>query len=235
MLFSGFMLGFFGSLHCVGMCGPLWVAVNKKFPGYQFMPWQVWYHFGRILTYSLLGILLGTLGLAIGLAGIQSVVSIGLGLVVFLYFLLPGVKNRVGLFSKNMYLLPGKFREWFSKAFHYSYNLSAFLSGLLNGLLPCGLVYLGLSGALTLDTPWEGQLYMFAFGIGTLPGLVVLPPLLNKLGKRLPSILPLATRVIGILFGLYLIYRGLGLGYPGSPELIYDKVVDTIITVCGLD
>ncbi len=235
MILSGVLLGFIGSLHCIAMCGPLLVSVHRKFPSYQFIPWQVWYHAGRILTYSFLGLLLSTVGLALSLAGIQGAISIALGTVILLYFLFPGFKKRLKRGSSNVYLISGKMSGLFSRAFHYSYSVSAFLGGVLNGLLPCGLVYLALSGALTSQGYFEGQVYMVGFGIGTIPGLLILPSLIEKVRNSYPGLSNRIIWIVGTLFGLYLIYRGLGLGYPGSPELIYNRILDTIITVCGLD
>jgi uncharacterized protein len=235
MIVSALLLGFFGSLHCIGMCSPLILAVNKKFPAYQFIPWQFYYHSGRILCYSILGLLIGFLGFAFRIAGLQRGISIGLGLIILGFFLFPGIKKRILSISKNIYLIPGWFNKNFLAVFRYSYNLSAFLGGLLNGLLPCGLVYLALSAALTQGSSLEGQFYMIAFGIGTLPALLLFPFFALKTKNWLPRVSPKIIWVSGILLGLFLIYRGLGLGYMGSPDLVFRELKDLIITACGLD
>ncbi len=169
-LYTAFLLGLAGSMHCVGMCGPIAMALpyqsQSRLGTFSNI---LLYNSGRILTYSILGFLLGVVGQTFALAGIQTYVSIGLGILILI----------AALFSINLEYqllqLPAlnRLNTWVKQ------QLSSLLSrkkastlfsvGMLNGLLPCGLVYMAVVGALTAPSVLEGSAYMALFGLGTLP------------------------------------------------------------------
>jgi sulfite exporter TauE/SafE len=214
---TAFALGLLGSLHCAGMCGPLALALPAAgvgAPGFIFG--RVAYNIGRIATYGALGVIFGLFGKTLLLAGIQRWASIGLG-----------VALLVGLFASRRLAL---WRPVTSLVNLLKSNLSALLRrrsvassaalGLLNGLLPCGLVYVACVGATATGGIAKGAAYMAAFGAGTVPmmlaiglsGKLIPPPIRLKLVKVIPvSVFLLAT---------LLILRGMALGIPYiSPDL----------------
>ncbi len=207
---TAFMLGLVGSLHCVGMCGPIALALPYQSSyRWQILAKMLVYHSGRILTYTLLGTLLGLFGMGLLLAGVQTYISLGLG--ILLVF--------IALFSWNMEArilnIPfmRRLNLWVKKQLglllQQSGIQSLFLVGMLNGLLPCGLVYMAVVGALTTHTIAEGAIYMASFGLGTLPlmlatslaGQFIGISWRNKVRKLVPVVL-LAIAFLLIMRGL---------------------------------
>lgn len=216
-LWTGFLLGLLGGLHCAGMCGPLLLAVPRtgtSSAGFAFG--RLVYQGGRILTYGALGVVCGLLGRTLLLAGIQRWLSILLGAALLAglfvspnFLALPWIAGRVGRLKATM------------ATFLRARSLPALgLLGVLNGLLPCGLVYAGCAGAAATGDGISGAAFMLVFGLGTLP--VTLGIALS--GQMLPAAVRLRLRhalPIGIAFmGCLLILRGLSLGIPYlSPDL----------------
>lgn len=210
-------IGLFGSLHCVGMCGPIALAL----PFQDHSRWSVIrntliYNGGRISTYAVIGLLPGLLGQGLALAGFQQSISVILGV----GFLLAAIFS----WGAGRYL-----HQWSLYRRFYSYlqfnlgNLlrnqtrSAFFSiGLLNGLLPCGLVYMALAGALTQTQVWSGAFYMGLFGLGTLPLMLAISLSGGMVSLRLRNLIRKATPALMILFALLLLFRGLHLDLPES-------------------
>ncbi|AUD04267.1 sulfite exporter TauE/SafE family protein [Spirosoma pollinicola] len=197
--------GLVGSLHCVGMCGPLAMAMPVgRLPRSQRGLAIGLYHGGRVLAYSGLGLLMGTIGQGILLAGLQRPVSIVAGL-----FLLAWTLVNRGLFPG---LTMSRATRWVVQPmtrFLQNPTLSAFAGlGFLNGLLPCGFVYVALAGAVTTSSAATGAVYMALFGLGTVPALVSI--------RFLPSLFPAALRrrftlfvpVVTVALGLLLLVRG---------------------------
>lgn len=233
MLWTALALGFLGSFHCIGMCGPIAIAVGGN--GTQaFLLNKIVYNLGRSLTYALLGLLIGSLGFSLSLAGIQQGVSIAMGLMVVLISL---SYKKADQFL-TIPVLSGAVR-WIKSQLHRSLKsgsrLAFFSTGLVNGLLPCGMVYMALVVAMGLQSPLMGAAYMFFFGIGTIPmllGLMVSGSLLPALRRQQ---FQKAIPYLGVLIGLLMVFRGLGLGIPGlSPELAtFDYGTQQVeITMC---
>ncbi|MEI6411389.1 MAG: sulfite exporter TauE/SafE family protein, partial [Bacteroidota bacterium] len=172
-MFAPLLLGLAGSLHCVGMCGPLVLALPLDAAGKRHVIGQMLlYHSGRILMYATLGILFGLLGKGIALAGFQKVLSITAGLLMivmaFAAWRFEQLVARIpgfGTFSQRVKTQMGRMlRQNGAKAL--------FTMGMLNGLLPCGMVYAALAGAIASFGGVEGGLFMLIFGVGTLPLLL---------------------------------------------------------------
>jgi len=212
---SALLLGLFGSLHCAGMCGPIALSIplsNKKFST-KFTGAFI-YNAGRILTYSLLGLLFGLMGSGLAMFGFQKIVSVFAGVFmlaagVYLAF----VGNFAILEKLNIFNRP-VIRKFWSKLFSQRSFLSLFMIGIFNGLLPCGLVYLALSGALYTGNIYQGTLYMFCFGIGTVPMLLTIVLAGNYLSAKFRAKLYKIVPYYIILIGLLMILRGMGLGIP---------------------
>ena len=216
-LWTAFMLGLLGGAHCAGMCGPLVLALPIPTGGpWRFTLGRLIYQLGRISTYCLLGVVAGLLGKTFVLAGFQRWASITLGVVLL-----------IGLFASKKLLviapvvrLVARFKVAMSSLLHRRSFASLALLGGLNGLLPCGLVYVAAAGAISAGSVLSGAEYMAAFGLGTLPALFCI----SLSGRILPGALRLKFRSavpIGVsMLAVLLILRGLSLGIPYlSPDL----------------
>lgn len=232
IVFGVFLLGLFGSIHCAGMCGPIAIAL----PGgdgnrVNLITGRLLYNFGRILTYMFLGLLIGILGEGFSFAGLQQIVSILAGLVLLMFAVMPS-----GYVNKWMHHSPFVFNshigDYFRKRMKVNSLSSLFSIGVINGFLPCGFVYLGLIGAVGMDSISQSVLFMGFFGLGTVPVMLAMSLLtlaLNpKSKRRLQKIFPYMTAFVAIL----LILRGLELGIPfispvlsghinGAPEVCH--------------
>lgn len=218
MLWTAFLLGLAGSLHCAGMCGPLAMALPATGGGRGgFWAGRLAYNGGRLVTYSLLGLVLGLVGKSLALAGVQRWVSIVAGVVV-LSGLWLAAEGRVGLPMARGVLW---IKRCLGGLLRHRTAPGAFLLGMVNGLLPCGLVYAAGAGAVAAGSWLEGVAYMGVFGLGTFPMMLALG--LSGRALSLPWRLRLQRWVpwsIGMV-GALLVLRGLSLGIPYfSPDLV---------------
>ena len=219
---AAFILGLLGSLHCVGMCGPIVMALPLTVGEKSKVIFQSFvYHLGRITTYAAMGLIMGLLGWGVLLTGYQNIFSIVLGATLVLMALFSiSIEQKlfsIQLFQKSFNWVKTKL----SKALSIRGTASAFKIGLLNGILPCGLVYVALAGALASGHLLSGGLYMMFFGLGTLPmmlGVMVFGHLNKQRFFRFRKLIPVGL----VLFGAFLIYRGAVVGVPVDPSLIGD-------------
>lgn len=209
------MIGLVGSLHCIGMCGPIAVALPLGNKGWGYRVFGgVTYNVGRIISYAVLGAIFGLLGKGIEMAGLQKWASILIGAVMVLSVVFPALfKGKIKI-EQVFFGYAGKMIGKFRKLFTISSIPSLFLIGILNGFLPCGLVYVAIAGAINTNSVYDGILFMILFGLGTLPVMLAIPLLGNMIGqkvrKRFSGILNIFIVIIGLLF----ILRGLSLGIP---------------------
>lgn len=231
MITSALVLGLLGSLHCLGMCGPIafMLPLDQSNMTKKTMQLSI-YHFGRLLAYGIIGMLFGFLGKGLALFGIQQKLSIGIGVIMILLVLIPAKYLNGHKFLTPVYSLLGKVKSKLGGELKKK-TPDAFLTiGFLNGFLPCGLVYMALLGAIAMGTPLKGGLYMMLFGLGTVPlmSLVVYSKgiLGNSMKNKFRKLIPVFVVIIGVLF----IVRGLGLGIPYvSPKpMATDSVTATI-------
>ena len=212
MIWTGFVIGILGSLHCIGMCGPLALALPSAGQDRaDYAMGRVLYNIGRVLTYAAMGIVFGLIGKTFALAGLQRGVSIAAGL-----FILAAALGWHRLTSPSFGFLRG---AW-SKLIAQRSRTALFAIGLLNGLLPCGLVYVALAGAAATGSAAGGAVFMLAFGAGTIPAMlaVSLSGKLVHVGLRqkFHRMVPVTLGVLSVLF----ILRGMSLGIPYvSPDL----------------
>jgi uncharacterized protein len=218
-IIAGLGIGLFGSFHCIGMCGP--IALSLPIYGktrVEKLLLIVLYNVGRASTYAALGALFGFIGNQFFLFGYQRAFSIGIGVLLLLLLLanqflpqyssaLNPLLNRVK--AKLVSLLQSSQNTW-----------SYYFIGLVNGLLPCGLVYLAIGSAMATGSAYGGAALMFMFGLGTFPlmiglmifGRFVSVSLRNKMRQLVPYFIAFTALVI--------IMRGLNLGIPYlSPQL----------------
>ncbi|SDQ24376.1 sulfite exporter TauE/SafE family protein [Flagellimonas zhangzhouensis] len=215
MITSALVLGLLGSLHCLGMCGPIafMLPLDQSNMTKKTIQLSI-YHFGRLLAYGIIGMLFGFLGKGLALFGIQQKLSIGIGVIMILLVLIPTKYLNGHKFLTPVYSLLGKVKSKLGGELKKK-TPDAFLTiGFLNGFLPCGLVYMALLGAIAMGNPLQGGLYMMLFGLGTVPlmSLVVYSKgiLGNSIKNKFRKLIPVFVVIIGALF----IVRGLGLGIP---------------------
>lgn len=212
---SAFFLGLVSSLHCVGMCGPLALALPTRnlSPARHVMA-RVSYHGGRIGVYTFAGVVFGLFGRGVYLAGWQQQFSIGLGVAIIAVVLLDRLRASGSWFGPGGPGILAPLQRTIVKLWNAPGRAKFFVLGMANGLLPCGMVYLAIAGALTRTNVFESAGFMACFGLGTLPLLLALQYTGNRLGLpariRLRRAMPLLTIAIGLL----LILRGLDLGIP---------------------
>lgn len=215
MLLTAFFFGLISSFHCIGMCGPIAMMLPVDRNNQAKKTSQIiTYHLGRLSAYAAIGLVFGLLGKGLFLAGIQQKLSIFIGVAMITVILIPEKVFAQYNFSKPVFKLISTIKTTLGSQFKNKSYKSLFTIGLLNGFLPCGMVYVALFGAIAMQSESLGVLYMILFGLGTVPmmsSVVYLNsfltiPVRNKIQKFIPYV----AVVIGILF----IFRGLGLGIP---------------------
>jgi sulfite exporter TauE/SafE len=205
LFLSALTVGFLGSFHCIGMCGPLALALPKTTSAFSG---RIVYNLGRVVTYSVLGLIAGLAGYGFSIQGFQKDLSILAGVVIIAFvFLTSGSRHlsSINIYAAKLSLpLKKKFRFLYGKG-----TLSALLGiGMLNGLLPCGFVYLALAGAVASGKVGSGIIYMSLFGLGTIPAMLAVSISGHFLGIKFQRFVKKASPVIAILLGVLLVYRG---------------------------
>lgn len=213
------VIGLGGSLHCVSMCGPLmFTALYKEEQHSPIIHW-VLYHLGRISVYAIWGAIFGSIGASVKWFGLQQNISlsIGIGIIAILIIrkIYPSYESKIGettLLKKTRNKLIPYISEQTKSA--------SLIAGMLNGLLPCGLVYMAIAGATAVQDPIHGSLFMTLFGIGTLPLLLTVLLIGNNLRFHIKKYISQWYPAIIGLMAIMLIIRGLNLGNIFSPVLI---------------
>ncbi len=220
MLTTALLLGVLGSAHCIGMCGPLALAIpSPKHSFWARLRSTLVLNSGRILTYAIIGAGFGMFGRGLQLAGLQQVVSISLGVIILLSLLLPRVFAKLGVGSR-MGTLVMRGQSIMARQMKRTSLQGLFFTGMLNGLLPCGLIYLAAAGAIGYGGWANGALFMLFFGLGTWPALVGLKLSGSYAGPKLRNTLRKLTPYAYFAMGVLFILRGMDLGIPYiSPDL----------------
>jgi uncharacterized protein len=220
IIISGFTLGLISSIHCVGMCGPIALALPvHHLAGAKRVFSLVLYNIGRLITYSILGLTFGLLGRKLHIAGLQQWLSICIG-VLIIVFLVYSYQRKTGIKIAGGDWFHMKVQVLMGKLLHSKSLSGLTMLGILNGLLPCGMVYLAIAGAVNTNKVWDGSLFMMMYGVGTLPAMLTLSlfgfMISLKARNNLKNIMPFLVGAIAIL----LILRGMNLGIPFiSPEI----------------
>ncbi|HLO82516.1 MAG TPA: sulfite exporter TauE/SafE family protein [Chitinophagaceae bacterium] len=226
-MFVAFILGLVSSLHCVGMCGPIAMMIPNSGLGLKSqssilnpISSTLLYNSGRITTYAIYGLVFGLIGRSFAWFGWQQKISITLGVIIILALVLPKIIRKQNFYSTFVNSIMVKLRAQLSKLLFKGNPASLYGIGLLNGLLPCGMVYLALAGAVATGNALNGSMFMALFGLGTLPAMaaisyfggMVKPALRTSARKLFPAMM--------VLMATLLILRGLNLGIPYvSPSL----------------
>ena len=205
-----FVIGLMTSVHCIAMCGGINVSQclseNKKFSGL----YPVMYNLGRVVSYTVIGFVLGFAGMLFGTGENLGVSSIIQGLIksfAGIYMVIMGV-NMLGFvpqIKRLTFHLPnfiGKFRVK---------NSQPFVVGLLNGFMPCGPLQSIQLVALATGNPFTGGLSMFAFSLGTVPLMLGLGSLVSVLGKRFTDRMMTVGAILVTVMGLAMVSQGASL------------------------
>lgn len=211
---SAFLIGLLGSFHCVGMCGPIAMALpNTGNSAAEKIASKLIYNFGRIITYAILGFLFGAFGFGLKLAGLQQSISIGAGVIIIISVLLSkkfSSKLSFSFFANKI----------FAKLFHQKNNFSLLAIGLFNGLLPCGFVYIAIVASVATQNIFEGMSFMFFFGLGTFPMMFSVSMIGQFLSISIRSKINKLVPYVAIFIGCIFIIRGMNLGIPYlSPKI----------------
>jgi uncharacterized protein len=224
-----FVMGLLGSFHCLGMCGPIAMALPM---GHRSNSDRLWggviYNLGRVFTYSFLGLILGLAGDFLISPEIQNTVSIAFGVLIGTYLLLPS-KTKAALKIAPSQSLLVRLRKQMAKFLYIDNNSSLFGIGMLNGLLPCGMIYLALTSSFLAGNAVKGSLFMFSFGLGTFPTMLAAVFFGSFLNQHIRSKLRRLVPIFLFFMAALLIVRGMNLGIPYlSPSLPMHASVETV-------
>lgn len=215
LIISAIGLGFASGFHCIGMCGPIALSLGltrKQATNYYLQ--NLTYQFGRIVTYSFLGAVLGIVGQGFAMAGFQQYLTIGVGILLILMAIFSfGGKDfasKIPFLSKFLLKVKMNLGRLLQKADYRS----RFSTGILNGFLPCGMVYMALTASLASGGIWQSATFMALFGLGTLPFMFAIVLLGNLMTSAFRIKILKFVPVMMILLGGLFILRGLEIGIP---------------------
>lgn len=226
-ILTSFFVGLFGSFHCIGMCGPIAIALPiPNSNNLNFVLGRLLYNLGRIATYSFLGAVFGLLGSRLVISGFQQSISITLGVTIVIAVLIPAKYKAKISQHKLVQKITLPLKKGISDLFKQGTFSAMFLIGILNGFLPCGLVYVALAGAISSGDAISGTAVMILFGIGTFPTMfaaTLFGKFINlNIRRKITKSIPALALVLGLLF----IVRGMALGIPYLSPKISAQVVD---------
>ncbi len=212
LLSAAFLVGFLGSLHCVGMCGGLvtTLAMSQKRTWWSGL---ISYQLGRILTYTFLGLLAGMMGMVITqvtwFADVQRGLTLFAGSLMILFgFTLAGwLPDPLVKMMSQLSRMIG-LSKWIHAATNSRMPMSWFMVGLFNGLLPCGLVYAGLALSLTSGSIGLSAAMMLSFGLGTVPAMMFVPVVLKSASPKARGWVLKVAAILLILMGAFTMIRG---------------------------
>jgi uncharacterized protein len=230
MLYSALILGVLGSFHCVGMCGPIsWVA-GGKLPG-RWLRHKVLYNLGRTLTYAVLGGVMGLFGEIIALGVMQKGLSIGMAIGIVGYVLATHGRLEPAI-PGWMQQGVGKLRMGLGHFMKKSSHSASFTTGVLNGLLPCGLVYAALLLSIGTGSTFNGSMYMAVFGLGTIPAMLAMGLAGDFIGARWKKSFTRAVPVVMLIMAGLFVFRSFHVHSAHPHEADYDN---SEITLCKGD
>lgn len=229
-LYFAFFMGLFGSIHCAVMCGPLLLAIQ----GSQELTWKIalnklFYQVGRILTYGIFGIVLGLVGKIASIQGWQMGLSLFTGIIL----LIIGLVQLFKIKNEGFIKLQMRFVQPIAKIMgRWLYRPGgSFFAGVLNGILPCGMLYMAAAAAMNTSSNLTSFYFMIMFGLGTLPLLLVFSFLGNFIRTYFKMNFSKWLPFLYILMGIWFLLRGANLDIPYlSPLLHVDGAINCHIT-----
>ena len=224
LLITALVLGLTSNFHCIGMCGPIALAIPLDRTSVLTKIWGIiQYNLGRVAAYSILGLIIGSIGITVKTIGFLQLLSIISGVLMIIYawnkqltsfFKLPNLGGGIQRIINNA----------FGKTIKRKTILQLSFLGFLNGLLPCGMVYLALVNALLLGSPEGGALGMALFGIGTLPAMMIVGFAANSISGHLRAQFTKAVPYLLTIVGVLIVLRGMNLNIPMiSPKIELKK------------
>ncbi|OCX53888.1 hypothetical protein BEL04_06270 [Mucilaginibacter sp. PPCGB 2223] len=207
-----FFIGLFGSIHCVGMCGPLAFAIPVSTERWWLvLADKIIYNLGRIISYVFLGLLIGLVGKQLWVLGLQQIIGFISGLLIIIAGLSRMLKLTIGSSRVSSFFFAPVNRLLSHALQHKAGHL---IIGMLNGLLPCGFVYLALAGAINTASSIGAAQYMLWFGTGTFPLMLAAtigsgyigPVFRRRINKAIPYFM--------VLLGFWFILRSAGINIP---------------------
>lgn len=216
MVINGLIFGLVSTLHCLGMCGPLAIAIPAKVKSNKFL-FGLLYQIGRISVYTSIGVSVFFIGYSFSLFHLQQTLTIFLGISLILYAVVTFMSSKNGLFLDFYSKYIGRF---FNKIWNLPFVASSLLLGVLNGLLPCGAIYIAAVYCASLQSVGESILYMILFGIGTSPIFIAAWVFFKKSQQLKLKKLIIVYKFLPLIIGVLMVLRGANLGIPYlSPEL----------------
>ncbi len=227
MLWTAFLMGFVGSLHCAGMCGPLtFLLPQDRKKRSAFISGRVFYNLGRILTYTFLGLIIGYLGQNSTLFFSKGLLSVWLGLAILIYLVLSRQQGGNSILYTKVSRISSSLKNGLKKSLKANYFSGQLFFGIINGLLPCGLVYAALAGAYIQLEAINGAMYMMLFGLGTFPMMLAMALgsgwVKKKFGRQINHVIPITY----VVLACWLIIRGI---YTQQPDF-HSQGVKAIIS-----
>jgi len=215
LFIAAISLGLLGGFHCIGMCGPIALALPVHgAPPAKKLLLILTYNTGRISSYAALGVLAGLLGKSFAAGGYQQALSVVIGILLLVWALMPSSFERLSSVSATFHRLYARLKSALSGQFARKGFRTMLSIGILNGLLPCGLVYIALSMAVASGDIISGVTFMALFGAGTIPVMLAVPYAGRFITGSFRSGIRRAIRPLVAVTALLLIIRGLNLGIP---------------------
>lgn len=233
MLVTAFLIGMIGSFHCIGMCGPIALALPQTGSNtFGRVTGRVLYNSGRIITYMIIGLVFGFIGHGFSMAGLQQFISIGAGVLIILIVLIPAHVSQRFYLLRPAYTFVHWLKGAFGVLFRQRSAFSIFAIGFFNGFLPCGLVYVAVAGAMATGRVEQSVAYMGVFGLGTFPVMLAVSLAGNFIGvnfrRKINKWIPAFMIVLAFLF----ILRGMNLGIPYVSPAIQNSVGVDQTVIC---
>ena len=217
-LTTGFMVGFG---HCIGMCGPIVVSLSLNLKERNPIAPHLLYNAGRVVTYSILGGVMGATGsftlVAAHIAGIQKGALILAGIMIIIMGLAMSGWFHLGRFSIDHHNPEGLISKGFKKLSQAKSTTAYLPIGLLLGLLPCGPVYTaliaaagaGMKAGSIMEGITKGMAVMLFFGIGTIPALFLVAKLADMGWLKKRAVIYRIGAILMIGVGLYFVVKGI--------------------------
>ena len=214
-LWTAFIVGLVGSAHCAGMCGPIALALPLRGESwFTRVSGALVYNTGRIFTYMLLGAIFGLLGKGLHMAGFQAWTSVVIGILMITMVLVPLIFKRMPSLTNVFESYSARLLTGFRNMFRKGDTKSLLGIGLLNGILPCGLVYVAVAGAINTGDIVSAMMFMALFGAGTIPVMLAVSLAGNMISLKLRIFVNKLSPYVIVLLGVLFILRGLSLGIP---------------------
>lgn len=224
---TGFILGISSSLHCIGMCGPIAMALplNRK-SNATILSGALQYNSGRVVTYAILGIIAGSIGLTVNTFGVLQWASIFSGVLLIL-FAWRKLLSRVSWLHAPNFFLTTRLNGLLGKVIRSKNPMKLTFLGALNGLFPCGMVYAALLNAILAGSPMASSVAMISFGIGTLPAMIFVSFAMGKISAERQRSFRRALPYILSIVGAIIVLRGMNLNIPYlSPKVSVEQTTE---------